>query len=280
MDAPREQTRARLEPDEPPPFEIVNRGGRSRFVLTCEHASAILPRRLGDLGVPEVERRRHIGWDIGAAVVARRLSALIDAPLAMSGYSRLAIDCNRRPGGGESIPEISEATPIPGNVGIDAGEREVRAEAMFWPYHEALHELLEGRAARVPVMVAVHSFTPVYHGEQRPWDVGITYRHDPRLAKLMIRELEKEGGLCVGENQPYPVDLDTDYAVPVHAERRGIPHCLIEMRHDRIETDGGCHVWAERLARVIEAVSHDPMIARSIAPARDVVEPRLPIGES
>ena len=280
MDAPRVSPRARLEPDEPPPFEIVNRGGRSRFVLTCEHASATIPRWLGDLGVAKVERRRHIGWDIGAAAVARRLSALIDAPLAMSGYSRLAIDCNRRTGAPESIPEISEATAIPGNVGIDAGEAAARAETLFWPYHEALHQLLEARAARAPVMVAVHSFTPVYHGERRPWDIGITYRRDSRLAKLMIRELEKEPDLCVGENQPYPVDIEIDYAVPVHAERRGIPHCLIEMRHDHIEADGGCRAWAERLARVIDAVGDDPIIARPSVPARDVAEPRLPIGAS
>ena len=275
MDAQSSQSFAWIEPDEPRAFEIVNRGGASRIVLTCEHASARVPRRLGDLGISEVERHRHIGWDIGAAVVARRLAELIDAPLILSGYSRLVIDCNRTPGTPPSILTISEATAVPGNEGVDAAEAAGRAEAYFWPYHEALHDLIEQRMATVPVQVAVHSFTPVFHGEQRPWDIGLTHRHDSRLTTLMIPEFEAEQTLCIGENKPYPIELETDYAVPVHAERRGIPCVLIEIRHDHVDTDSACHVWAERLARVLRTVIDHPSIAHKIAPASDVHEPRL-----
>ena len=55
-----------LAPDEPPAYGVVNPDGGSPYVLLCEHASPRIPRRLGDLGLPEAERLRHIGWDIGA----------------------------------------------------------------------------------------------------------------------------------------------------------------------------------------------------------------------
>ena len=70
-----------LAQDEPHPLEIVNAEGASPFVLVCEHAGRIIPRALGDMGLSDEDRARHIAWDIGARPVAEAVSALLGAPL-------------------------------------------------------------------------------------------------------------------------------------------------------------------------------------------------------
>ena len=59
-----------------------NTAGRSPFLLTCDHYGRIIPRALGDLGLPASEFERHIAWDVGIAGVAHALSkAIIPYPL-------------------------------------------------------------------------------------------------------------------------------------------------------------------------------------------------------
>src|SRR6201991_3955231 len=101
-----------------PPVHEDNVTGRSPFLLTCDHYGRLIPRALGDLGLPEPELTRHIAWDIGIAGVAEALSKQLDAHLIAQRYSRLVIDCNRPPDVASSVPIISEATTIPGNEGI------------------------------------------------------------------------------------------------------------------------------------------------------------------
>ena len=137
-----------LAPDEKPAFEVVNAQGRGRALFLCDHASAAVPRALRDLGLAPEHFGRHIAWDIGAAEVARRLSRAFDAPLVLSGYSRLVIDCNRRPGDATSIPEESDRTPVPGNRGLSPADRAARATACFEPYHKAIAQRLAAFATR------------------------------------------------------------------------------------------------------------------------------------
>ena len=63
-----------LESDEVPPVHEYNAAGRSPFLFTCDHYGRLIPRVLGDLGLPESELVRHIAWDIGIAGVAESLS--------------------------------------------------------------------------------------------------------------------------------------------------------------------------------------------------------------
>src|SRR6476646_9356166 len=153
-----------LAPDEPSPVTLGNETGNSDFFLTCDHAGRAIPRRLGNLGLPQHETLRHIAWDIGIGEVGRELSRLLDTALILQTYSRLVIDCNRDPDVQSSIPEISESTEIPGNRSLDEAERAVRVDAIFRPYHNAIAAALDRRAAadRASVLVALHSFTPVF----------------------------------------------------------------------------------------------------------------------
>ncbi len=243
-----------LAPDEPPPFEIVNPGGGGSAVLVCDHACNRVPRRLGTLGLDPEQLADHIGWDPGAADVARRLSTLLDAPLVLSGYSRLVIDCNRPLASAQSIAEQSAGTPVPGNRGLSPGERQCRVEALFRPYHDAIDRLLEGRDGRPTVLLSIHSFTPTLNGEARPWHVGISARRDRRLAALMLRALAQGGSLTLGDNEPYPIDDETDYTIPVHGEGRGLPSIMIENRQDGIHTAAGAATRAARLAEAYRLI--------------------------
>jgi predicted N-formylglutamate amidohydrolase len=244
-----------LEADEPDPVALENEAGSSVFFLTCEHAGRAFPRRLGTLGLPEHETRRHIAWDIGIGAVGRELSRLLDATLILQTYSRLVIDCNRDPNVPSSIPEISESTEIPGNRDLGEAERAARVEAIFRPYHNRIAATLDRRDAqgRGSVLVALHSFTPVFKGVSRPWHVAVLFNRDRRLAHALAELLRDEGDLMVGENEPYRVSDLTDYTVPVHGERRGLPHVEIEIRQDLITDPAGQRDWAERLARLLPA---------------------------
>jgi predicted N-formylglutamate amidohydrolase len=250
-----EVERAWIGPDEPPPFESVNPAGRSPILLLCDHASNRLPLRLGDLGLRPGDIEKHIGWDIGAAAVARRLAQALDAPLLLAGYSRLVIDCNRPPGGPGSIVTLSEDIHVPGNRGVTPEEATERADAFFWPYHRAIAAALDQRAAadRPAVILSVHSFTPVYLGRSRPWQAAVTYHVERRLADLMIAALRREPGLVVGDNEPYAVTPEGDYAIPVHAEGRGLACALVEIRQDQLLAPEGIARWADRLAAAVEA---------------------------
>jgi predicted N-formylglutamate amidohydrolase len=244
-----------LAPDEPAPAALLNEAGGSVFFLAADHAGRAIPRRLGTLGLGEAERARHTAWDIGIAGVGRELSRRLDAALILQTYSRLVVDCNRDPGVASSIPEISETTEIPGNHGLSAAAREARIGAIFRPYHDALRVALDRRAAagRVSVLVALHSFTPVYKGVARPWHGGVLFNRDDRLARHLLALLRAEPDLVIGENEPYSVSDLTDYTVPVHGERRGLPCVEIEIRQDLIAEPAGQAAWAARLARLLPA---------------------------
>ncbi len=258
-----------LAPDEPPPFTVRNAEGASPLLFVADHAGRLIPRVLRGLGVPEAERARHIGWDIGIAAVAELVADALEATLVKQTYSRLVIDCNRMPGSETSIPQVSELTPIPGNVGLNQAEKADREREIFHPYHDAIGAALERRhnAGRATVLASLHSFTPVFKGASRHWHCGIMYNRDPRLAHVLMKLLAQEPGLVVGDNEPYSLTDLTDYTIPVHGEKRGLHHVAIEIRQDLIETVGGQREWAERLARLLPLAYREIVAAATLRPA-------------
>jgi predicted N-formylglutamate amidohydrolase len=239
-----------------PPATAVNEGGTSRYVLTCEHASNLIPVQYKNLGLPDKELQRHIAYDIGAAMVARELSSLLDAPLFLSGYSRLLIDCNRPVGAPTSIPEISEVTPIPGNISLSAAEKSARAEAFYWPFQKMVAQHLDQRRdqGREAVVIGIHSFTPVFKGFTRPWHAGILFRHSRVLGEAFVAALQ-EPNLVVSANEPYQIGDTSDYTVPVHGEQRGNEAVLVEVRQDLIADAAGASLWAQRLAAALKTLA-------------------------
>jgi predicted N-formylglutamate amidohydrolase len=237
---------------DPAPVEVLRPNARSPFLLTAEHAGKAFPKRLGTLGLKHRDLHRHIAWDIGIAGVTRRLSEKLDAAAVLQTYSRLVVDCNRWPAAKDFVTAFSEDTEVPGNVDLAPEAIEARAKEIFHPYHHTIRDLLDARIAeaRPTVLVAMHSCTPVYLGVSRPWHVGVLYDKDPTFARILLGLLHGEGELIIGDNEPYFLTSNKDYAVPVHGEQRGIPHVEIEIRQDLIESERGQSEWAERMAEV------------------------------
>ncbi len=248
-----EMPEALLAADEPAAVSVRNASGKSPFLLVADHAGRLIPRSLGRLGVAETDLERHIAWDIGIAGLGPLLADALDATLIQQNYSRLVIDCNRPLGAPTSIPDISEATPIPGNAGLTEANRAARAAAIFRPYHRRIEAELDRRrqAGRAMALIPLHSFTPVFKGAARPWHAGVLYNRDPRFAHRLLALLNAEDGLSIGDQAPYLVTDATDYTVPVHAERRGLHHVAIEIRQDLIADATGQQQWAQRLAGLL-----------------------------
>ncbi len=241
-----------LDAADVPPVHEAGAGGRSPFLLACDHYGRLVPRALGDLGLAAGEFERHIAWDVGIAGVADALSKRLGAHLIAQRYSRLVIDCNRP----RKPPARSRASA-----------RRPRSPATKgWP---PARPRRGGRRSSIPITAAstrrsaagcgttfrpcwwrCHSFTPVYAGVARPWHIGTLYHRDTRLPPLLLKYLRAEGDLVVGDNEPYAVTDDTDYTIPVHGESRGLMNSGIEIRQDLIAAPAGQQQWADRLARV------------------------------
>lgn len=248
-----------LEPDEPAAFSVVRPHGRSPFFFTADHAGCRIPRVLGDLGVAPGDRVRHIAWDIGIAGVARRLGESLDAFTILQTYSRLVIDANRHPGSAQSIVTVSEQTGVPGNEGLQPADADRRAAEIFAPYHQRIEAELDARArdARDTVLVTLHSFTPVYLGNARPWHAGVLHDRERRLGNALLPLLRSQPELVIGENEPYAASDATDYTLVVHGEKRGLLCVEIEIRQDLIADEDGQGQWANRLGRLLPLALHE-----------------------
>ncbi len=234
------------------PVRITNRDGRGAYVFVCDHASNFIPEEMDALGLGEADLQRHIAWDPGALPVARVLAEALDAPLVESCISRLVIDCNRPLDAPDLISEVSETTVIPGNAGLGAAERARRIALAYEPFHAAVEVVLAERIAAglETRLVSVHSFTPVYKGVQRPWQIGIIHDEDTRLAGPFIDALKAQGDLVVGVNEPYSPADRVYYTLETHGRVRDLPCAMIEIRNDEISGEAGQQRWGERLSEI------------------------------
>jgi predicted N-formylglutamate amidohydrolase len=253
---------------DPPAVEFCHELGRVPVLLTCDHASRRVPKALDNLGLADELIARHIGWDIGAADVTRRLAPLLGAPAIVAGYSRLVIDCNRPPDDASAIPRESDGVVIPGNASLSGTERRARREAIFDPYHGAITAWIAARRTRgiAPAVISMHSFTPVMKGFQRPWHVGILWDGQGRIALPLLAALRAEPGLVVGDNEPYSAREPVGYTQRHHAFEAGLPHVAIELRQDLVADRQGATSWAERLARVLKPILARDELYVAIAP--------------
>ncbi len=246
-----------LSASDPAPFGVENPDGASPILFVSDHAGRAIPAKLGTLGLGEDELSRHIGYDIGIYEVTRRLAHVLDATYIFQPYSRLVIDCNRRPGSPQSVMARSDGTMVPGNLDLSAAQIAARVNEIFWPYQRRIEAEIARRAAsgRPGVIVAMHSCTDRLRagGEPRPWQISVIAYSEWRFATPLIAMLRAEPSLCVGVNQPYTVDMQSDYTVPVHAEGNRIPYAEIEIRQDLIGEEAGQQAWAERLERLFPA---------------------------
>ena len=230
------------------PFFEYGTERKGRWVVTSDHAANTVPEFAngGDLGVDASDMNRHIAYDIGAAGVAQALGALLESPVICSNFSRLVIDPNRGSDDPTVLMKLYDGTIIPANRHAGSAELEQRMQACYRPYHAALGALMQ-RHDR-PLLLSIHSFTPQLKGRpKRPWEIGVLYANDARLARPLLNILSQEDDLTIGDNEPYAGHLPGD-AVDTHALKNGHLNVLIELRNDLIETEDQQIAWANRLA--------------------------------
>jgi predicted N-formylglutamate amidohydrolase len=237
---------ALLRPGDPAP--LLHRAGRSRWLVTVEHAGRAVPRALGDLGLPPGEIDRHIGWDPGALALGEALAERLDATLMGQPYTRLVIDCNRPWGAPDLAPPVSDGTVVPANAGLSDSDLRRRWNAIHAPFHAAVAQA----AGRARGLLSVHTYDPQRRsdGAVRPWPVGLLWRQSNPLADGLARALAREAAaLPLGINQPYQIEDASDYTIPVHAEPLRLPHVLIEVRNDHLRTPAAVAAMADLLTR-------------------------------
>ncbi|WP_421726326.1 N-formylglutamate amidohydrolase [Bauldia sp.] len=231
------------------------------LILLCDHAENRLPEDYGTLGLPDAEFDRHIAFDPGAGPVTRGLAERLGAPAVLTTFSRLLIDPNRSADDPTLIMRLSDGAIVPGNHHVDAEERERRLARYYEPYHAAVEQAIERSLAAgvVPALVSVHSFTPVWRGRGRPWQIGVLWDSDPRLALPMVERLATDKTLMVGDNEPYSGALIRD-SMYRHGTRRGLAHALIELRQDLISDPDGVAEWVDRLAPILADLNALPEV--------------------
>ncbi len=212
---------------------VRNRTGRGRALIVCEHASRHIPAPHGDLGLTPALLRSHIAWDPGALAVARHLSTAFDAPLVAGGMSRLLFDCNRPPEAPDAIPLRSEDHEIPGNRNLSAADRAARVRDIHDVFRDALAAVL-GRFSAPPVLITVHSFTPVYLGVPRAVQIGLLHDDDDRMARAMLAGAAAHTGLAVALNAPYGPEHGVTHTLRTHARPPGALNIMLEIRNDLI----------------------------------------------
>ena len=235
-------------------FELVPGSADSGLLLVCDHAANALPEGYATLGLHDRLLETHIAKDIGAADVTRALASEFGAPAVLARWSRLLIDLNRGPDDPTLVMKLSDGSIIPGNAGADAAEVANRIARYHAPYHAAIASEIAALSG-VPTILSIHSFTPVWKGKPRPWQVGILWDRDDRLAAPLIKRLA-DAGFNVGDNEPYSGELEND-TLYEHATMNGLPHVLIEIRQDLIATPEAAREFAGKLAPIIKTALAD-----------------------
>lgn len=243
------------------PVELLAPTHETPLLLVCDHARNELPAEYATLGLPAAEFSRHIAYDIGARTVTLELARLTGAGAVLSTFSRLLIDPNRGEDDPTLVMRLSDGAIIPGNHPITPQEIENRLKRFHQPYHAAIEAALDAIAARgqAPVILSIHSFTPVWRGHPRPWHAGILWDRDPRLAVPLIDALRADPHIVVGDNEPYDGALENDCMFR-HGTRRGFAHAIIEIRQDLIADPAGARHWAQRLAGLLPALLANPAV--------------------
>jgi predicted N-formylglutamate amidohydrolase len=236
------------------PVAVFNRAGRGRVLLICEHASPFIPAAYRGLGLDVADLQRHIAWDIGALGLAQALATRLDAPLVHATYSRLLLDLNRPVEAADSIVQSSEGTAVPGNAELSSREREYRQQRIYRPFHAELDALLDQRRAfaLATTVISIHSFTPRYHGIERPWHTGVIAQHDRVFGDRLLTALRADASLCVGDTLPDGPQHGVYHSLQRHGEERGLAGGMIEVRNDLLADAPAQERWAQRLANAID----------------------------
>jgi len=244
-----------LSLDDVSPYITLNPNSITPVLLVCDHASNRFPKSLGTMGLDYLDRLSHITVDIGSRATTESLARQLNTTAILCQYSRLIVDCNRNISDNSAYLDKSDGVDIPGNQNLNDNEKEIRESEIYWPYHNAIDTQISRlkRQKVSPIIISIHSFTPVFNGNKREWEVGVLWDKDPTTARIFINKLT-EAGFLVGDNKPYSGKDPEDFTLDYHAETIGLPHVGIEIRQDLINNDDGVMSISNTLQKVISSL--------------------------
>jgi len=244
-----------LSPGEPGPFRVINPLADKPILLVCDHASCRFPVVLGDMGLDPFARRCHLAIDIGAGALTERLAGLLGVTAVLQNYSRLVVDCNRELMDPSAFLEYGDGILVPGNRSLHQEDKDLRASALYWPYHSAIADQVERlrKVGPAPAFIAIHSFTPVLNGEARAWQMGVLWDKDEQLREVFLDGL-RAAGYHVGDNEPYSGKAPQDFTIDHHAEANELPHVGIEIRQDLVGDEDGVEKIAALMHDIIAGI--------------------------
>lgn len=240
---------------------VLNPEGRSSVVVVCEHASCYIPPAFNDLGLTGDALQSHAAWDPGAMSVAKGLSQHLNATLIASGVSRLVYDCNRPPDAQDAMPSKSEVFDVPGNANLTSAQREDRTAQFYDPFRACLAEAIAAKSA--PIVVTIHSFTPVYDGQRRTVEVGVLHDTDERLANTMLEIAPSYLAFNVQRNAPYGPEHGVTHTLKEHAIAAGHLNVMLEVRNDLLQSQAQQDTMAEMIAHWLTAAIADLSITEA-----------------
>ncbi len=219
-------------------------------MLVCEHASNYIPSHLSNLGLTEDVLHSHVAIDIGALELAQSISLLLDAPMVASEVSRLVYDVNRPPNALDAMPQQSEIHTIPGNLDLGEEEIQFRVNQYYQPFKQAIKKQL-AEFDQKPILITVHSFTPVYHGEHRSVDVGFIYSKPNSLALNLVSRGQQQEDFNVQANAPYGPEHGVTHTLDLHGNENDLLNVMIEVKNSLLETPQQLELMARFLATLI-----------------------------
>lgn len=228
--------------------DVRNTQASSAIVVVCEHASAHIPAKFANLGLPSKALDSHVAWDPGALAVATGIANQLDAILIAAKTSRLVYDCNRPPDAPDAMPVRSEVVDVPGNMHLSDAEKSARVAAYYEPFRAAVSTVMAG--IDDPILVTVHSFTPVYHGRKRDVEIGILHDSDTRLADALLSHNKTR--LLVQRNEPYGPNDGVTHTLKEHALPAGRLNVMLEVRNDLITDEPAQAAMAKTLSSLLE----------------------------
>jgi predicted N-formylglutamate amidohydrolase len=231
---------------------------RVGLVLSCEHASWTLPPGV-DLGVSLEVLKSQASWDHGAFEIAIRISEATGHHLHAGAFSRMWVDLNRAADYPHVIPEVSYGTPVPGNVGLSAGDRATRLAMFHAPYWDAVRREVAARMHDCGEVLhfSSHTFDPSLDPAKRTYEVGVLYDashpYEAAHAERLLFAL-KRAGIDVRANEPYTgvgFAICTSFRTDFGERYAGIQ---LETSHAVTRTPGGCARVADAVLPFLEAL--------------------------
>ncbi|WP_299753767.1 N-formylglutamate amidohydrolase [uncultured Boseongicola sp.] len=230
--------------------DVRNAQALSSVVVVCEHASAYIPGEFENLGLADEMLYSHVAWDPGAMALAEGMAERLDAILIAAKTSRLVYDCNRPPHAPDAMPARSEIVDVPGNISLSAAQKAERVKKYYEPFYSTVAETMAGIAD--PILVTVHSFTPIFHGNVRDVEIGILHDSDSRLADALLSTSSANTPRTVRRNEPYGPTDGVTHTLKEHALPSGHLNVMLEVRNDLIATEVAQASMAKMISKWLE----------------------------